>query len=196
MKKRFWAAVIAFFALFYDYGATAENTPSVMSVNIFKTDWQWKAGEGGAVTFEGNMICENVSEERPLVMRLSAETAKPETETASPVFKKVNDKNQGNRHPPKEVTISSSEQAIRFSGYWTLPEDTRIDEATIYLRVYNQNDELLAEADLPLKNDQVVVGNSGYRFPETGDLIKVIAGAAAVIWILALIRIFRNRQRR
>ena len=193
--KRIWAAFIAAAVMLGLACAAAENEPSIMSVNIYKTDWQWKAGEGGAVTFEGNMICEDVSEAHPLIMRLSVDVVKPETEATDPVFKKVNDKNQGNRHPPKEVTITSSESAIRFSGYWTLPEDTRIDEATIQLKVYNRNEELLAESDLQLKNDQMVVGDSGYRFPETGNLIKIIAGAAAVIWILAVIRITLNRKR-
>ena len=196
MLKRLWAAMVAVAVILCIAAVSAESDPSIMSVNIYKTNWKWKAGEGGAVTFEGNMICENVSEDHPVIMRLSVDVAKPETEAASPVFKIVNEKNQGNRHPPKEVTISSSEQAIRFSGYWTLPEDTRIDEATIHLRVYNQEEELLTEAELLLKNDQMVVGKSGYRFPETGNLIKIIAGAAAVIWILAVIRIIRNRKRR
>ena len=196
MNRRFWAIVTITVILLFNGASMAESGPSVMSSSIYRTDWQWKAGEGGAVTFEGNVICENVSESNPLIMRLSADNIKPESDLSEPVFKKINEKNQGNRHPPKEVTITSSEQAIRFSGYWTLPEATRIDEALIHLKIYDRNEQLLSESELLLKNDQILIGNTESRLPETGNLIKILFAAAAFIWILAVVRIIRNRKRR
>ena len=185
--------LIAVFVFAFPY-AGADNVPSVMSSSIYKTDWRWNPGE--TAEFEGNIICDHVNEDNPLIISLSADVASDEAEVSAPVFRYVNGKKQSNRHPKSEVTVSASNQAIRFSGGWELPKDVRIDEATIHLKIYNQQEELLAESELRMKNDHVVAGGSGYRFPELSKPILYILIAAGAIWILAAIRIFINRKRR
>ena len=175
--------------------AAAENAPSVMSASIYKTEWQWQAG--GFAEFEGNMICENASEEHPLTMRLSVSIVPDGTEgVKDPLFTSVNGTKLTVRKQTGEYKITSSEQAVRFTGRWELPEDFRIDEAAIHLRIYSDSGDLLAESDLRMSNDQVTSGDTGYRFPETGNIIRIIVIAAAAIWIFAIIRIIRNRKRR
>lgn len=192
MKRRLMFLTAA--AVLLCFSSTAENDPFVMSSSIFKTEWRWEAG--ATAEFEGTMICGNVSEDQPLFMSLSVDVIPDNTEKTEPVFKTVNGKKQSIKRPKSEIAISSSDQAVRFSGGWTIPGEARIEEATIHLKIYNQNHELLAESDLQMRNDQIMAGESGYRFPEPGNKIRIIAAAAAVIWILALVRIIANRQGR
>ena len=191
--RRYIPVFISAAILIFSFAA-AENEPSVLSSGIYKTVWRWDPGD--TAEFEGNIICDHVDEDNPLTISLSAEVVSEETEISPPVFRYVNGKKQSNRHPKSEITVSSSGQAIRFSGGWELPKNVRIDEATIHLRIYNQQEELLAESELRMTNNQVVTGISGYRFPKPGPLIRYTAIAAAVIWVLAMIRILINRQRR
>ena len=174
--------------------AAAENQPSVMSSGIYRTVWRWNPGE--TAEFEGNIICDHVDENHPLIISLSAEAVSDDTEVTSPVFRYVNGTKQSNRHPKSEITVTESNQSIRFTGGWKLPENVRIDEAVIHLKIYSQNEELLSESELRMKNDQVVAGATGYHFPELGKPVRYIIIAAAVIWILAVIRMIINRQRR
>lgn len=193
MKKRFFLFIVLF-VLMYSW-AVGESIPSVMSSSIYKTEWQWQPG--GSATFEGNLICRNTSEDHPLVMRLRAETIPADPGMIKPpVFTSVNDQKLTVRKQKEEYPVSSSAQAIRFTGRWELPEDLRIDEAVIHLEIYNESGEMLSESALRMKNEQVSAGNTGYRFPNISQWIWIVFAAAALIWLLALIRIFRNRQRR
>ena len=192
MKKI--SGLLIVFILFLFTCAAAENDPSVMSSGIYKTIWRW--GQGDTAEFEGNIICDHVTENNPLIITLSAEVLPENDEVSDPVFRYVNGKKQSNRHPKSEITVKSSEQAVRFSGGWKLPETVRIDEATIYLKIFNQEHELLAESELRMKNDQVVAGGTGFRFPELDGIVLYIAIASVIIWTLAGIRIFINRKRR
>lgn len=176
------------------FDAPAERDPFVMSSGIYKTEWRWEAG--ATAEFEGNMICENVSEDHPLIMSLSVDVLPEGTEKKEPHFTRVNGEKQSVKRPKSEITISSSDQAIRFSGGWEIPEGVRIEEATIHLKIYNQEYELLSESDLQMRNDQITAGETGYRFPEIGNRLWIIIGAAAAIWMMAVIRIIVNRQRR
>ncbi len=194
MKKRI--RVLAAAAVLLFSCATADTAPpSVMSCSIYKTVWRWGAGQ--TAEFEGNIICDNVNSEQPLSVRLSVDVLPEKTEVKDPVFREVDGKPKGNRHPPKEISIDTSDHAIRFSGGWEIPGDSRIDEAVIHLKIYNKNDgELLGEAELRMRNDQITTGETGIRIPETGNKIWYLAAAAAVIWILAAIRIYLNRRER
>ncbi len=194
MRRRLPVILLFVVLLFSCTTAEKASDPSVMSSSIYKTEWRWTAGD--TAEFEGNIICDHVSEDNPVIISLSVDIMPEEAVTTAPFFRYVNGTKQSNRHPKSRITVSSSDRAIRFSGGWQLPEEVRIDEATIHLKVYNQNDELLAESDLRMENDQVIAGGSAYRLPELKNPILYIAAAAAIIWILALIRIIINRQRR
>lgn len=192
MGRRIWLMILS--AVLIASFAGAEYEPSVMSSSIYKTEWRWNPGD--TAEFEGNIICDHVSENEPLTISLSVDVVPGGTEVSPPVFRYVNGQKQSNRHPKSEVTVTSSEQAIRFSGGWELPANYRIDEATIHLKVYNRKEELLGESELRMNNDQLISGGSENRLPDTGRFIRYILIAAALIWVLALIRIYINRKRR
>ena len=192
MIKRFWMLILISVLILLSGGAGGEL--SVMSSSIYKTAWRW--GPGDTAEFEGNIIFDHISEDQPLILSLSAEASPEEAAVTSPVFRVVNGKKQSNRHPKSEIQIYTSDPAVRFSGGWELPENIRIDEAAIHLRVFNQNQELLCESELRMRNDQVVAGETGYHLPELSTFILYILISAAVVWLFAGVRIYLNRQRR
>ena len=195
MRRRLIFLIVMVVLLFSCTAKTENNMdPDVMSTSIYKTEWRWTPGD--TAEFEGNIICDHVNEENPIILSLTVEVVPDGTAATAPFFRYVNGNKQSNRHPKSSITVSSSDQAIRFSGGWQMPEDVRIDEATIYLKIYNQKEELLAESELRMNNDQVIAGKSGYRFPEISSMIRYTAIAATIIWLFAVIRIIINRKRR
>lgn len=167
-------------------GISCEITPAAGS---------WVPGESalfdGAVSADGTVSYDSIT------MKLSIRTTPVSGESGTIIFSEVNGKKLSIRNQKDEYTISLPEGSeIRFTGSWLLPENLHLSEIELVLTVLGPDGSVLAESAASVAGESPESGTSGMTFPDLTVPIRIMIIAAAVVWILAAIRIFIHHKRR
>ena len=167
-------------------GISCEITPAVSS---------WTPGE--SALFDGTVSTDGTVSADSITMRLSIRTDPVLPEPGTIIFSEVNGKKLSIRNQKEEYPVSLQEGGeIRFSGSWLLPENAHVSEVILVLTVLGPDGSVLGEAAASLSGEASASGSSGMTFPDLSAVIRMILIAAAVVWILAGIRIFIHHKRR
>lgn len=167
---------------------------SILSIHIERDEWSWIGDT--AATFKGSLICQGVSEEDPVTLLLTIDASPEQPETGKPVFTSVGGKRLIVKKQSPEYRLSSvSTATTAFTGSWTIPAEGQYDEVTIRIDAVGNDGSILAQDSFVMTNNPS--GNVQVRkLPDPEKIIRPVIIAAAVIWVLAMIRILYHRHRR
>ena len=185
----FLTALIIFL---FSSGTEAAN---ILSVHIEKEEWSWIGNT--AATFKGSIICQGVTDEDPVILRLTLITGPDDSDSGDIVFTSVNHKRLAVRKQKNEYILTASPTATTvFTGSWMIPEGKQFSTAAITFEVTDKENNILASDTITMTDSAVSALSDAPRLPDPGKYIRPIIIAAGIIWILALIRIIYHRNRR
>ena len=166
-----------------------------LSCEIIPADSTWIPGE--SALFEGAVSADGAFSADSITMKLSIRTEPVLSEPGTILFSEVNGKKLSIRNQKDEYTVSLQESGeIRFSGSWLLPENVHLSAVEIVLTVLDPDGSIIAETSASAAEEAAVSGPSGIKFPDLTVPIRIMAIAAAVVWILAAVRILIHHKRR
>lgn len=166
-----------------------------ISCEIIPADSSWIPGE--SALFEGVVSADGALSADSITLKLSIRTDPVLSEPGTILFSEVNGKKLSIRNQKDEYTVSLQEGGgIRFSGSWLLPENVHLSAVEIVLTVLDPDGSIIAETSAAVAAETAVSGSSGITFPDLTVPIRIAAIAAAVVWILAAVRILIHHKRR
>ena len=166
-----------------------------ISCEIIPADSSWIPGE--SALFEGVVSADGALSADSITLKLSIRTDPVLSEPGTILFSEVNGKKLSIRNQKNEYTVSLQEGGeIRFSGSWLLPENVHLSAVEIVLTVLTPDGSIIAETSAAVAAETAVSGSSGITFPDLTVPIRIVAIAAAVVWILAAVRILIHHKRR
>ena len=166
-----------------------------ISCEIIPADSSWIPGE--SALFEGIVSADSAFSADSITLKLSIRTDPVLSEPGTILFSEVNGKKLSIRNQKDEYTVSLQEGGeIRFSGSWLLPENVHLSAVEIVLTVLDPDGSIIAETSAAVAAETAVSGSSGITFPDLTVPIRIVAIAAAVVWILAAVRILIHHKRR
>ena len=166
-----------------------------ISCGITSAADSWIPGE--SALFEGVVSADGALSADSITLKLSIRTDPVLSEPGTILFSEVNGKKLSIRNQKDEYTVSLQEGGeIRFSGSWLLPENVHLSAVEIVLTVLNPDGSIIAETSAAVAAETAVSGSSGITFPDLTVPIRIAAIAAAVVWILAAVRILIHHKRR
>ena len=166
-----------------------------ISCEIIPADSSWIPGE--SALFEGIVSADGALSADSITLKLSIRTDPVLSEPGTILFSEVNGKKLSIRNQKDEYTVSLQEGGeIRFSGSWLLPENVHLSAVEIVLTVLDPDGSIIAETSAAVAAETAVSGSSGITFPDLTVPIRIVAIAAAVVWILAAVRILIHHKRR
>ncbi len=173
--------------------AAAANT---LSVHIEKDEWSWTGDT--AATFRGSVICQGLSEDDPVTLRLTVEASPAESDPGDIVFTSVNGKRLAVKKQKNEYRLTSSPTATTaFTGSWNIPKEGKFGEVTIRIEAIGPDGICQGEDFFTMKDSTVIVNDDPVpKLPNPGKYIRPLFIAAAIIWMLAVIRVYYYRHRR
>ena len=166
-----------------------------ISCEIIPADSSWIPGE--SALFEGVVSADGALSADSITLKLSIRTDPVLSEPGTILFSEVNGKKLSIRNQKDEYTVSLQEGGeIRFSGSWLLPENVHLSAVEIVLTVLDPDGSIIAETSAAVAAETAVSGSSGITFPDLTVPIRIVAIAAAAVWILAAVRILIHHKRR
>ena len=166
-----------------------------ISCEIIPADSSWIPGE--SALFEGIVSADGALSADSITLKLSIRTDPVLSEPGTILFSEVNGKKLSIRNQKDEYTVSLQEGGeIRFSGSWLLPENVHLSAVEIVLTVLDPDGSIIAETSAAVAAETAVSGSSGITVPDLTVPIRIAAIAAAVVWILAAVRILIHHKRR
>ena len=170
-----------------------------VTVSLQELEWTWEPLN--IATFEGNVSFTGQAPEN-VILKLSLSVLPDESDPGEVVFQTVNEKKLTLRKQ-KPVYLFSPEgnDSCHFIGSWKTPEEVFFTRIDISCRIYNEDESiLLAESHLVFSrssSDIAKINDGKIRLNyDFSTWTLYTAAAAAVIWILALIRIRLNKKRK
>ena len=187
MRRRIlWALLSAVF-LCCCFPACSEG----MTLSLKEGEWTWK--EESLATFEGSIQFESAREEN-LILRLSHETNPQAEDTGETVFYQVNGQKLTLRKQKETYLLNAGdEKEFTFTGCWKTPENTPYKSITLHLQAETESGEKLAETSLTVLRENAG-GLKGMS--RVGRATVYVGIAAGVVWILAILRILKNRKKK
>ena len=192
--------IICFIAvLFLLFGncAFSEST-NELSLVLEEKEWTWE--ENSYASFEGTFAAEHALPGK-VRMELTMAAVPENSETGEIFFQTVNEKKLTLRKQKSEYTFSAEGVTdFGFTGSWKTPETVPFTQVEITCRIYNEDGSaLLAEQKMTVSRDasEIVEKDDGkFRIRENLSGWTIWAAiAAAVIWILAFIRMILNHPK-
>ena len=175
--------------------ASETEAANILSVHIEKDEWSWVGDT--AATFKGSIICQGVTDEDPVILRLTLITGPDDSDSGEIVFTSVNHKRLAVRKQKNEYTMTASQTATTlFTGSWMIPEGKQFNTVTIGIEATDKENNILANDTFTMTDSTASTFSDVPRLPDPGRYIHPIMIAAGIIWILALIRIIYHRNRR
>ena len=195
MKKRCCmrccVALLSLIIIMIPYAACSAG----ISCGITPAADSWVPGE--SALFEGAVSADGTASYDSITMKLSIRTNPDSGEAGTIIFSEVNGKKLSIRNQKDEYTVSLPEGSeIRFTGSWLLPENLYVSEVELVLTVLGPDGTVLGESAASVAGESSESGPSGMTFPDLTVPIRLMIIAAAVVWILAAIRIFIHHKRR
>ena len=84
--------------------ASETEAANILSIHIEKDEWSWVGDT--AATFKGSIICQGVTDEDPVILRLTLITGPDDSDSGEIVFTSVNHKRLAVRKQKNEYTPS------------------------------------------------------------------------------------------
>lgn len=175
-----------------------ENSGAVV---IPGEEWSWSRGAYN--TFSGQISLEEFAGKELTVCLTTDLPYDTETESQSmPVFTSVNDRRivMTKQSDTVQCIPESEDCSMRYSVSFRLPEKQHVDSISVTFHVKDKDRNELKTVSGRIYADENVSGKSGspfYIHADTGLMTAVSAGAAAVVWILVLIkRILINKKQK
>ena len=195
MKKRCCARCCISLLFLMLFLVPCASCAAGLSCEIIPADSTWIPGE--SALFEGAVSADGTFSADSITMKLSIRTDPVLAEPGTILFSEVNGKKLSIRNQKDEYTVSLQESGeIRFSGSWLLPENVHLSAVEIVLTVLDPDGSIIAEDSASVAEENAVSGPSGITFPDLTVPIRIMAIAAAVVWVLAAVRILIHHKRR
>ncbi len=193
MRRRF--RIIVIISLLICLPVLSSDAANILSVHIEKDEWSWSGNT--AATFEGDIVCQGVTEDDPVTLRLTVACSPESANPGKVVFTSVQDKKLTVRKQKNEYVLDSSPTATtHFTGSWIIPEDEQYGEVSIHLEVIASDGTVAAEDEIRMTNEAHYLNENIRRIPDPGSLLRILLIASGIVWVLAAIRLIYNRHRR
>ena len=175
------------------FSRAAENNDSGLS----EMEWTWE--ENSIASFQGIVSLDNLPSGK-LLLKLSFTTDPKGTDPGEIVFHTVNGKKLTLRKQKAEYTIDhGDENILEFIGNWRTPEDVFFTRINIVFQICSEDgDAVYSEQKLTVSRSTAEMlekddGKIRLKTDLSAWTLRIGIGAA-VIWILALLRIFINNK--
>ena len=170
-------------------------TEEESDVKLAEKEWTWE--EKSIASFSGEMETGSLPEGK-LLLKLSIATEPKATDPGEVVFQTVNGKKLTLKKQKAEFTFNHEDQdELSFIGNWKTPDDVFFTKVEITFQICTEDGEtVLAEQKLNVSRTaaEVTAKDDGKIRLKTDFSAWILWGvvAAAVIWILAILRIVLN----
>ncbi len=193
--RKYWMILIAVFFICTE-SACAD---SKIIENLQEKEWTWE--ENSAATFEGTISLNGLPSDK-LLLKLSFTTDPKASDPGQVVFHTVNGtKLTLRKQKPEFVFDPEGQETMRFAGNWKTPDSVFFTKVSILLQVCTEDGStVLDEKRLTVsRSASEIAEKDDGRFRLRADFsgwTRYAAIAAGTIWILAVIRLALNRNKK
>ena len=192
--------IICFTAILFILFVNCAFSETANEIALVLTEKEWTWEESSYASFEGTVTADHALPDK-IRMELSLTTVPDADENGEIFFQTVNEKKLTLRKQKAEYTFSAEGlTGFGFTGSWKTPETVPFSQVDITCQIYDEDGTaLLAEQKMTVSRDasEIVEKDDGkFRIRENlSEWTLWAAIAAAVIWILAVIRVILNHSK-